>query len=160
VKQQRARGTPQEVQCGAARQLVFSPENTPCLPAHSMSVIPFLLRYVLLRLAAQNDVGTATVMQHVRSSSQGTYKLLVGCIMDKLLVGCIMVTVSRVAQSVRAGRPGDRRSIPSRGERIFPLSSVSRQALRPTQPPVQWVTGVLSLGLKRGRGVTLATHPI
>jgi hypothetical protein len=26
-------------------------------------------------------------------------------------------------------------------------------------PPVQWVPGVLSSGLKRGRGVTLTTHP-
>jgi hypothetical protein len=37
---------------------------------------------------------------------------------------------------------------------FFPLASVSRQDLGPTQPPVQWVPGVLSLGLKRGRGVT------
>jgi hypothetical protein len=29
-----------------------------------------------------------------------------------------------------------------RGQRIFPLSSVSRPALRPTQPPVLWVPGV------------------
>jgi hypothetical protein len=32
---------------------------------------------------------------------------------------------------------------------------VSRPALGPTQPPEQWVPGVLSPGLKRGRGVTL-----
>jgi hypothetical protein len=31
---------------------------------------------------------------------------------------------------------------------------VSRPALRPTQPPIQWVPGI-----KRGRGVTLTTHP-
>jgi hypothetical protein len=54
---------------------------------------------------------------------------------------------------------GNRGSIPSRGKRIFPLASVSRPALRPTQPPVQWVPGVLSVGLKRGWGVTLTTHP-
>jgi hypothetical protein len=35
----------------------------------------------------------------------------------------------------------------------------SRPALGPTQPPVQWVPGVLSPGIKRGRGVTLTTHP-
>jgi hypothetical protein len=29
----------------------------------------------------------------------------------------------------------------------------------PTQPPVQWVPGVLSPGLKRGWGMTLTTHP-
>jgi hypothetical protein len=36
---------------------------------------------------------------------------------------------------------------------------VSRPALGPTQTPVQWVPGVLSPGIKRGRGVTLTTHP-
>jgi hypothetical protein len=55
--------------------------------------------------------------------------------------------VSYVAQSVvysvwlRGGRPADRSSISGRGERIFPLSSVSIPALGPTQPPVQWVPG-------------------
>jgi hypothetical protein len=48
---------------------------------------------------------------------------------------------------------------PRQGQRIFPLTSVSRPALGPTQPPVQWVPGVLSPGLKRSRGVTLTTHP-
>jgi hypothetical protein len=41
----------------------------------------------------------------------------------------------------------------------FLVASVSRPALRPTQPPVQWVPGVLSPGLKCGRGVTLITLP-
>jgi hypothetical protein len=35
----------------------------------------------------------------------------------------------------------------------------SRPALGPTQPPIQWVPGVLSPGVKHGRGVTLTTHP-
>jgi hypothetical protein len=30
---------------------------------------------------------------------------------------------------------------PRQGQRIFPLTSVSRPALMPTQPPVQWVPG-------------------
>jgi hypothetical protein len=34
------------------------------------------------------------------------------------------------------------------GASIFPLSSVSRPALGPTQPPVQRVPGVLSPGVK------------
>jgi hypothetical protein len=33
-----------------------------------------------------------------------------------------------------------------------------RPGLRPTQPPIQWVPGVLSPGAKRGQGVTLTTH--
>jgi hypothetical protein len=60
---------------------------------------------------------------------------------------------------LRTGRPGDRGSIPGRDKKIFPLASVSRPALRPTQLPVQRVPGVLSPGVKRGRGVTLTTHP-
>jgi hypothetical protein len=38
------------------------------------------------------------------------------------------------------------------GKMIFPLSSVSRPALGPTQPPVQWVLGVLSQGVKARPG--------
>jgi hypothetical protein len=45
-----------------------------------------------------------------------------------------------------------------RGERIFPLTSASRPALEPTQPPIKWIPGVLSLGLKHGWGVKLTTH--
>jgi hypothetical protein len=48
---------------------------------------------------------------------------------------------------------------PRQGQRIFPLTSLSRPALGSTQPPVQWVPGVLSPGVKRGRGVMLATNP-
>jgi hypothetical protein len=43
---------------------------------------------------------------------------------------------------------------------FFPLTSVSRPALRPTQPPVQWVLGVLFPGLKHSLGMTLTIHPI
>jgi hypothetical protein len=67
--------------------------------------------------------------------------------------GRIMVFYSDVLRSLGSSvsivsdyRPGDRGSIPNRGKRIFPLTSVSRLALRPIQPPVQWVPGVLSQG--------------
>jgi hypothetical protein len=43
------------------------------------------------------------------------------------------------------GRPG---FDPRRGKMIFPLASVSRPALRPTQPPIQWVLLALSRELK------------
>jgi hypothetical protein len=32
-------------------------------------------------------------------------------------------------------------------------------ALGPTQPPIEWVSGVVPPGVKRGRGVMLTTHP-
>jgi hypothetical protein len=57
-------------------------------------------------------------------------------------------------------RLDERGSILGRGKGIFfPLASVSRTALGPTQPPVQWVLDFLSLGVNSGRRVTLTTHP-
>jgi hypothetical protein len=59
-------------------------------------------------------------------------------------------------------RLDDLGSIPSRSRGFFfAIASVSRPALRTTQPPipVQWVLGVLSGKVKPGRGVTLITHP-
>jgi hypothetical protein len=53
----------------------------------------------------------------------------------------------------------DRGSIPDRGIGFFFEPPASRPALGPTQPPIQWVSGVLSQGVKYGRGVTLTTHP-
>jgi hypothetical protein len=49
---------------------------------------------------------------------------------------------------------------PAEAKYFFSLVSVSRPALGPTQPPVQWVPEILSPGVKRGRVVTLTTHPI
>jgi hypothetical protein len=46
---------------------------------------------------------------------------------------------------------------PRQGQRIFLQAFASRPALGPSQPPIQWVPGVLSLGVKRGRSVTLTT---
>jgi hypothetical protein len=66
--------------------------------------------------------------------------------------------LSQYSVWLRAGQPGDRGSIPGKGERISPLASVSRPALGTTQPPVLWVPGVLSPGVKCGRGVTLTTR--
>jgi hypothetical protein len=40
---------------------------------------------------------------------------------------------------------------------IFLFTTVSRTAPGPTQPPIQWVQGAVSLGVKR-RGVKLTTH--
>jgi hypothetical protein len=58
------------------------------------------------------------------------------------MVGLSVSWVAQYGVWLWAGRPGDRGSISGRGERFFPLASVSRPTLGPTQPPVQWVRGI------------------
>ena len=74
---------------------------------------------------------------------------------------CILIIytlVGRVAQSVQRLSTGwTVRGSNSGGGRDF--LHLSRPALGPTQPPVQWVPG-LSQGVKSGRGVTLNPHPL
>jgi hypothetical protein len=47
---------------------------------------------------------------------------------------------------------------PRQRQSIFPLASVSRPTLRPSQPPIHGYWGSFP-GVKHGRGVTLTTHP-
>jgi hypothetical protein len=47
---------------------------------------------------------------------------------------------------------------PAEAKMNFPLASVSKPGLGPTPPPVKWVPGVLSTGVKRGRALNLTTH--
>jgi hypothetical protein len=61
-----------------------------------------------------------------------------------------------IVYSIVTGRSG---FDPIQRQMSFPLASVPRPALGPTQPPIQWVPVVLPPELKRGRGVTLTTHP-
>jgi hypothetical protein len=53
-------------------------------------------------------------------------------------------------------RLDDRGSIPDTGQTTFPLAPASRPALSPTQPHIQWVPGVHSPGVKRGRSCVVA----
>jgi hypothetical protein len=48
---------------------------------------------------------------------------------------------------------------PWQGQRIFLLASVLYLLWAPTQPPIQWVPGVLSLSERCDWGMTLITHP-
>jgi hypothetical protein len=45
------------------------------------------------------------------------------------------------------------------GVKDFFLASASTPALGPTQPPIQWVLGVVSAGVKHSWGMMLTTHP-
>jgi hypothetical protein len=69
------------------------------------------------------------------------------------------VYLSQYSSWLRVGRPGDRGSIPGRGERIIPLASVSRSALVPTQPAVQW-GGSHSLGTSAVVHKALSTYSV
>jgi hypothetical protein len=69
------------------------------------------------------------------------------------------IRVSLVCRVSYYGLDG-RGSIPDRGRGFFPLSFAFRPARRLTQPPVQWVSGVLFQGVRSGRGVMLAAHTL
>jgi hypothetical protein len=53
---------------------------------------------------------------------------------------------------LRVGRPGDRGSIPGRGKGFFLYPLCPDRIWGPTQPRVQWVSGVLSPGVKARPG--------
>jgi hypothetical protein len=77
-------------------------------------------------------------------------------------VKCFILNLwAGVAQSVQC-LTTDWTINPLQGQRIFLIAYAPRPALRPTQPPIQWALGVLSFGIKWGRGVTLTTnrHPV
>jgi hypothetical protein len=59
-----------------------------------------------------------------------------------------MLERSRYSYWLRAGRPRSRSSSPAR-VKSFLFSRPFRPTLRSTQPPVQWVPGDLSPGVKR-----------
>jgi hypothetical protein len=60
---------------------------------------------------------------------------------------------------LRAGRPGDRGSIPGRGERIFFCSLCVQTGSGAHPASCTMGTGDPFLVVKRGRGVTLTSHP-
>jgi hypothetical protein len=68
---------------------------------------------------------------------------------DRIPGAGVAQLVSCLTMDWTAGRSGFN---PRQGQRTFPLVSVTRPALEPTQPIVEWVCGVLSPGLMRGRG--------
>jgi hypothetical protein len=53
--------------------------------------------------------------------------------------------LSRYSDELRAGRPGFNSR---QGQEIFLFSTAPRPALGPTQPPIQWVPGAFSPGVK------------
>jgi hypothetical protein len=60
----------------------------------------------------------------------------------------MILSLSRYSDWLRVGLPRGRSSIPGRGN-IFLHSTSFRQALEPTQPPIQWVLEAISPGVKR-----------
>jgi hypothetical protein len=67
------------------------------------------------------------------------------------------ITPHNLHEELRAGWPRGRSSSPG-GVKNFLFSRSSRPPLRSTQPPIQWVPGALSLGIKR-RGLEVDHSP-
>jgi hypothetical protein len=65
-----------------------------------------------------------------------------------VLIMGIRNSVVGIATCLRAGRPRGRSSSPSRVKNFLFFTS-SRPGLGSPQPPIQWVSGVLSTGVKR-----------
>jgi hypothetical protein len=72
---------------------------------------------------------------------------------EGLTVVSMMHTAIVIAQSVQRWATGWTIEVlgfdSRRGLGIFLFTTASRTALEPTQPPIQWVPGALSLGVKR-----------
>jgi hypothetical protein len=75
----------------------------------------------------------------------------------KLLRRCYWCLGPDSVVGIATGYGLDDPEIESRWRRDFPR--MSRPALGPTQPPVQWVPG-LSQGVKSARGVMVTPHPL
>jgi hypothetical protein len=65
---------------------------------------------------------------------------------------------SQYSDWLRTGRPRRRSSSPD-GGKIFLLSASSKPDLGPTQPPIQWVPGILSPAVKRPGSVAVHSPP-
>jgi hypothetical protein len=53
-----------------------------------------------------------------------------------------------------------RSSTPGRGKRVFAYSTASRPALKPTQLPMEEISGAFSPGIKRTGRVPNKMHPV
>jgi hypothetical protein len=121
----------------------------PSDPSRGNSITHVLSMFNLLylQLASGDHSRFCSVRVLIPWKNQSEFRIL-----RFLIIGA---GVAQAVKCLRTGRPGFN---PQQRQRIFPLSPASRPALGPTQPPIQWVLGVLSLGVKRGRGAMLPTH--
>jgi hypothetical protein len=92
-----------------------------------------------------------------------SFSLAIAFIQTNLIFYCYLIgRWSRVAQSAQClatdWTTGRSRFDPRQRQKIFPLASVSRPALGAHPASCPMGTGVLSPGVKRGRGVTLTIH--
>jgi hypothetical protein len=77
-----------------------------------------------------------------------TYSIIQRKTLTEFYIQTFTVYTSRYSNWLRAGQPGGRSSSPGMVKN-FLFSTSSRPALGPTQPPIQWVSGVLYPGVKR-----------
>jgi hypothetical protein len=139
-----------------------TPVEKPCSRGMRGSVrmrSHFMRNKVMTALIVQVAYGYCTLGLYLPHMHCWQMSVACWCYLTPMILVMWAGYLSQYSVWLRAGRSGYRGSIPGRGERIFPLASVSRPALGPTQLPFQWVPGVLSPAVKRGRDLTLTTYP-
>jgi hypothetical protein len=143
--------------CSAGQEMLYFYKTWKFIP-----VLTKVCHYIICRASWMQSTPSHTILlRHISVISahlhQGLshgpfltlyYQILNNFLPKNKIITCLVSCSSSWGSSVsivcdyRLDKWG---SIPSRGKGFFLYPLVSRPAVRPTQPPIQWLPGVLSL---------------